>query len=210
MIRFTPGVVFAAGLMRVYASAQTPETSIAQSQAQQYFQEAQTICSRDHGQLWGVSLCGPIMFVDPQSRYIVANTVDVNGILKVEGNVFVGYLPKDQNVANTATEWSGVHWTQMLWPLPENPRQRDTLIAHELFHRFQDQLKLPKVSSGDNAQLDTVDGRYYLQLEWRALARALETHTDADRRQAAKNALVFRAERYRFFRRRFMRRGHRS
>ena len=199
MIRFTAGVAFAAGLMRVYALAQTPERPIVQSQAQQYFQEAQTLCSRDHGQLWGVSLCGPIMFVDPQSRYVVADKADANGVLKAEGNVFVGYLPKDQNVANTATEWSGVHWTQILWPLPEDPRQRDTLIAHELFHRIQDQLKLPKVPSGDNAQLDTVDGRYYLQLEWRALARALEAHTDADRRQAAKNALVFRAERYRLF-----------
>lgn len=199
MIRFTAGVAFAAGLMRVYASAQASETPIAQSQAQRYFQEAQTLCSRDNGQLWGVSLCGPIMFVDPQSRYIVANKADANGVLKAQGNVFAGYLPKDQNVANTATEWSGVHWTQILWPLPDDPRQRDTLIAHELFHRIQDELKLPNIPSGDNVQLDSVDGRYYLQLEWRALARALEAKNDADRRQAAKNALVFRAERYRLF-----------
>ena len=199
MIRFAAGVAFAAGLMRVYASAQAHEMPIAQSQARQYFEEAQTLCDLDHGRLWGVSLCGPIMFVDPQSRYIVANKADANGVLKAEGNVFVGYLPKDQNVANTATKWSGVRWTQILWPLPNDQRLRDTLIAHELFHRIQDQLKLPNVPSGDNAQLDTVDGRYYLQLEWRALARALEARTEADRRQAAKSALLFRAERYRLF-----------
>ncbi len=198
-MKFTAGAAFAVGLMQVCASAQTPEVPIAQSQAQRYFQEAQTLCNLDHGQLWGVSLCGPIMFVDPQSRYVVANKADANGILKAEGNVFVGYLPKDQNVANTAADWSGVHWTQILWPLPDDQRQRDTLIAHELFHRIQNQLKLPNVSSGDNAQLDTVDGRYFLQLEWRALARALEAHTDADRRQGVENALVFRAERYRLF-----------
>ena len=157
------------------------------------------MCSLDHGQLWGVSLCGPIMFVDPQSRYMVANTVDANGVLTAEGNVFVGYLPKDQNIANTATDWAGVHWTQIRWPLPNDKRQRDTLIAHELFHHIQDQLKLPRVTSGDNAQLDTIDGQYYLQLEWRALARALESHTAADCRQAAESALVFRAERYRLF-----------
>ena len=199
MIRFTAGVALAAGLMRVYASAQTPEEPIAQSQAQQYFQEAQTLCSLDHGQLWGISLCGPIMFVDPQSRYVVANKPDANGVLKAKGDVFVGYLPKDQNVANTATDWSGVHWTQILWPLPDDQRQRDTLIAHELFHRIQDQLKLPKVPSGDNAQLDTIEGRYFLQLEWRALTRALDADSDADRKRAAESALVFRAERYRLF-----------
>ena len=99
MIRFTTGLAFAAGLMQVYASAQAPEAPIAQSRAQQYFREAQTMCSLDHGQLWGISLCGPIMFVDPQSRSIVANTVDANGVIKAEGNVFVGYLPKDQNIA---------------------------------------------------------------------------------------------------------------
>ena len=118
---------------------------------------------------------------------------------KADGTVFTGYLPKDQNVANTATEWSGVHWTQLLWPLPDEQSKRDTLIAHELFHRVQDQLKLPNVTSGDNAQLDTVDGRYYLQLEWRALARALDAPIDADRRQAVKSAILFRAERHRLF-----------
>ncbi len=198
-MKFIAGVAFAIGLLRVNASAQPPETPIAQSQAQQYFQEAQTLCSLDHGQLWGISLCGPIMFVDPQSRYVIADKADVNGVLKAEDDVFVGYLPKDQNVANTATDWAGIHWTQILCPLPDDQRQRDTLIAHELFHRIQDQLKLPSVPSSDNAQLDTINGRYYLQLEWRALARALEAHTAADRRRAAENALVFRAERYRLF-----------
>ena len=198
-MRFTAGVALAAGLIQAYVSAQMPETPVAKSKAQQYFKEAQTLCSLDHGQLWGVSLCGPIMFVDPQSRYIVANKADANRVLKAEGNVFVGYLPKDQNVANTATDWAGVHWTQILWPLPDDQRQRDTLIAHELFHRIQDQLKLPSIPYSDNAQLDTIDGRYYLELEWRALARALEAHTDADRRQAAESAIVFRGERYRLF-----------
>src|SRR5271163_1240792 len=170
MIRFAAAFVFAVALVPVLVTAQSPENAIPESQAQQYFQEAQTLCGRDHGQLWGVSLCGPIMFVDPQSHYIVASQADANGVLKANGAVFIGYLAKDQNVANTATEWSGVHWTQILWPLPDDQRKRDTLIAHELFHRIQDQLKLPS-GSGDNAQLDTVDGRYYLQLEWRALSR---------------------------------------
>jgi hypothetical protein len=180
------------------ASAQTPQP-IPIETAQAYFSEAQSLCQADHGQLWGVSLCGPIMFVDPQSRSIVASQADAKGLLKAEGGVFVGLLPTDQNIANTAVEWSGVYWTQMLWPLPGEVRQRETLISHELFHRIQNQLKLPKVEGGENAQLDTDDGRYYLQLEWRALSRALQASTDEERRKAAADAVLFRAERYRLF-----------
>lgn len=180
------------------ASTQTSEP-IPIETAQTYFAEAQSLCQADHGRLWGVSLCGPIMFVDPTSRFIVASQADAKGVLKPEGNVFVGSLPADQIIANTAVEWSGVHWTQMLWPLPDEKWKRETLIAHELFHRIQGQLNLPKVKGGENAQLDTLDGRYYIQLEWRALARALEARTDRERRNAAGDAVIFRAERYRLF-----------
>jgi hypothetical protein len=57
------------------ALAQTPEP-IPVETAQTYFSEAHSLCQADHGQLWGVSLCGPIMFVDPQSRSIVASQPD--------------------------------------------------------------------------------------------------------------------------------------
>ena len=87
----------------------------------------------------------------------------------------------------------------MLWPLPNDARLRATLFMHELFHRIQDRLALPKQRGGDNAHLDELNGRYYMQLEWRALARALEARGNADRRGAAKDALLFRAERYRLF-----------
>jgi len=72
-------------------------------------------------------------------------------------------------------------------------------MAHELFHRIQDQLKLPDIKGGDNAQLDTLQGRYLLQLEERALAHALEATSDADRRRNAEDALIFRAYRNRLF-----------
>jgi hypothetical protein len=182
----------------VVASAQTPPP-IPIDAAQAYFAEARSLCQADHGQLWGISLCGPIMFVDPRSRSIVASDPDTKGALKVAGSVFIGILPADQAIANTAVEWSGVHWTQMSWPLPGDERRRETLIAHELFHRIQNRLNLPEIKGGENAQLDQPDGRYYLQLEWRALARALEALSDKDRREAAADAILFRFERYRLF-----------
>jgi hypothetical protein len=180
------------------ATAQTPQ-AISIETAQRYFAEAQSLCQADHGQLWGVSLCAPIILVDPQSRSLVASQADAQGRLKDAGGVFIGVLPADQNFANTVVEWAGVYWTQVVLPLPKDVRQRDTLIAHELFHHIQNQLKLPKVESGENAQLDTLDGRYYLQLEWRALSRALQSGADEERRAAASDAVLFRAERYQLF-----------
>ena len=167
--------------------------------AKAYFAEAQALCQADHGQLWGVSLCGPMMFADPKSHFIVANQADANGVLKAEDGVFTGFLPANQNIANTAVEWSGVRWTQVVWPLPVEERHRKTLMAHELFHRIQPMLKLPTLQGGENAQVDTLDGRITLQLELRALARALRAQTDEQRRQAASDAVLFRAERYRIF-----------
>lgn len=167
--------------------------------AKRYFAEARALCTADGGKLWGVSLCGPMMFVDAASREIVASEADTKGVLKGQDGVFVGVLPTEQNVANTAVEWSGVRWTQMLWPLPDDERLRATLIAHELFHRIQPQLGLGKMNGGDNAHLDEVDGRYYMQLEWRALARALDVHSERELDQAVSDALLFRAERYRIY-----------
>ena len=107
MIRLATTVVCLAGFIQGNANSQSGAPPIPLNRAQEYFGEAQRLCSRDHGQLWGVSLCGPILFVDPDSRYVVASAADAKGILKPEAGVFVGFLPKDQNASNTATEWSG-------------------------------------------------------------------------------------------------------
>src|SRR5207245_26140 len=35
--------------------------------------ELEQMCARDHGRMWGVSLCGPTLFVDPQTREVTGN-----------------------------------------------------------------------------------------------------------------------------------------
>jgi len=84
---------------------------------------------------------------------------------------------------------------QLGWPLPADRAARAILMMHELFHRIEGQLPLPAPTQIDNVQLDTADGRYYLQLEWRALASALRATTDDGRRAANAGALAFRAAR---------------
>jgi hypothetical protein len=165
--------------------------------ASAYFAEAQAVCERDGGRLWGASLYGPMMFVDPETREIVANEADANGNLSAKNSVFAGTLPTKLNVANTAVDWAGKRWTMLVWPLPENERTRARLMAHELWHRVQKDLGL-SASNPANAHLDTRDGRYWLQLEWRALSAALAAD-DAARREAITDALLFRAHRRSLF-----------
>jgi hypothetical protein len=172
---------------------------IPQGKAKDYFREAERLCGLDNGKLWGVSTCGPILFIDPKTREVVANQQDGERLLRRDGDVWVGHLPSSENIANTAVEWSGTYWSEMLWPLPEDDAaQRDTLMEHELYHRIQKQLNLSP-GTVENAHLDTVDGRYYLQLEERALAVSLAASDQAAQKRAMEDAFLFRARRYQLF-----------
>jgi hypothetical protein len=66
-------------------------------------------------------------------------------------------------------------------------------MLHELFHRIQPELGLI-TPGGQNAHLDTVEGRIWLRLEWRALARALG-QSGEDRKRIVSDALAFRMAR---------------
>lgn len=165
--------------------------------ASQYFKEAKALCSRDDGKLWGVSLCGPMLFVDRKTHTAVANQADKEGILTKDGNVFVGQLPGKVIIANTATEWAGIKWMMVIFPLPEDKHRRATLMAHELWHRVQNDIGFPSSGAANN-HLDSRDGRVWLQLEWRALSAAL-TSRGKQRRQVIADALLFRAYRRAIF-----------
>jgi len=163
------------------------------AKAAQYFDEARRLSTADGGRLWGVALYGPMMFVDPGTHEVVANQAGTGGELTQHGAVWTGKLPAEMGVANTALQWAGVHWTMVIWPLPAYRHERAALMMHESFHRVQDQLGLPP-RDVVNSQLDTREGRIWLQLEWRALERALADFDDPERRVGAlTDALLFRA-----------------
>jgi hypothetical protein len=165
--------------------------------AARYFQQLKQTSDRDGGKLWGRSLYGPIMFVDPRSNNIVANQADLEHKLAAQDGVFVGTLPREINPANTAFDWAGIHWTMVMWPVSEFRQARERLLLHECFHRLQKALGLP-ARDAVNAHLDTLAGRIWIQMEWRALERALR-QTGAARKAAIADALLFRAYRRSLF-----------
>jgi hypothetical protein len=168
------------------------QQSIDLLQASQYFAEMKAASSRDSGHLWGHPLYGPMLFVDPDTQFAVANQRDGEGKLTAQGDVFIGRVPPDMGVANTSLDWAGVTWTLVALPLPEHRRDRVRLMAHECFHRIEPQLGIQPVGDVLNSQLDTRDGRTWLQLEFRALERALWAG-GSGRRDAIADALFFRA-----------------
>ena len=85
--------------------------------------------------------------------------------------------------------------------LPENSAEaRQQIMLHGLFHRIQPELAFMQGMQGDgfNEHLDTLEGRFWMKLEWRALRRAVESSGTA-RAEAIADALAFRRERRRLF-----------
>lgn len=169
------------------------------SLASRYFAEAKWLAEDEGGRLWGVSLYGPMLFVDPRTRTVVANEPDKEGKLRQVGSIWTGTLPENIIIANTGVDWAGVRWAMFMWPTQRSfTSERYRLLVHENFHRIQPQIKLD-VSSGANNHLDTEQGRTWLRIECAALATALKSKNADERKQAISDALQFRVFRHSLF-----------
>jgi hypothetical protein len=155
-----------------------------QQRAEAYFKEAAAICQRDGGRLWGVSLCGPMVFADARTRTLATNQPRPTA-----------EQPRTLGFANAPIEWGDSRWAAYMWDFTTSldARTRGIFMLHELFHRIQPELGLITLS-GNNAHLDTVEGRVWLRLEWRALARALG-QSGKVRKGTVSDALAFRTAR---------------
>ena len=160
-----------------------------QQRAQEYFKEARALCERDAGRLWGVSLCGPMVIVDQATGTRATSQPEPEG-----------QPPRFAGFADGPVQWGGLRWFSFpLYMLPENDADvRQQVMLHGLFHRIQPELGLIGADDGSNEHLDTLEGRVWMQLEWRALRRAVES-SGSDRAEAIADALAFRRERRRRF-----------
>jgi hypothetical protein len=153
--------------------------------AQEFFKEAQTLCERDGGRLWGVSICAPMVIGDARTRTFATSQPAPDA-------------PRPQiiGLVNGPVQWGGLMWAAVTWDTIANwpPRTRPELLLHESFHIVQPAL-VTSGPVGANEHLDSLDGRYWLRLEWRALAQALRT-SGAPRVQAVREALAFRDARH--------------
>jgi hypothetical protein len=196
MMKLALAALSAAMLVSAAATADTsPSIDIAQAKA--VFAETKAISDKEGGRLWGMKLYGAMFVVDPETRYVVANEPDPQGVLHAQDGVYVGTLPKDVLISNAPMEWEGKRWTELMWPMYGDVLSQRISLAHEPFHRIQPALHLA-AEDFQNPQLDTEDGRLWLQLEWRALAAALIEKGPAQT-QAIRDAIAFRDHRHQLF-----------
>src|SRR6478736_4407253 len=171
-------------LLLLLSAATAAEAQVQPEVAKRYFEEATKLCERDAGRLWGVSLCGPLVIVDQATGTRATSQPEPEGP-----------PPRFSGFADGPVSWGGLRWFSFpLYMLPEKDADiRQQLMLHGLFHRIQPQLGLI-TEDGFNEHLDTLEGRVSIQLEWRALRRAIES-SGSDRAQAIADALAFRRER---------------
>jgi hypothetical protein len=189
---------FAIGSLLLAAAAHADHFPIDLAAAKRVFADAKSASDAEGGRLWGKKLYGHMLLVDPETRAVVANEPDPQGVLRASGGCFVGTLPKTLIISNAPTDWEGQRWTMLILPtIPDDPITRRVTLAHELFHRIQPELHL-MADDTPSPDLDTAEGRVWLQLEWRALAAALIEHAPAQT-VAIRDALAFRTRRHGLF-----------
>lgn len=172
-------------LVYVVTSHAVPAVAqVDQQRAQEYFKEVQALCEKDGGRLWGVSVCGPMVIGDMRTQTFATSQPPPEGA-----------RPRLIGLVNAPVEWGGTTWGAYIWEFvaKATPQHRNELLLHELFHGVQPKLGLT-VPAPASEHLDAADGRYWLRLEWRALARALR-ESGEPRNQAVGDALGFREAR---------------
>lgn len=173
------------------------QSGIDHQKAKQYFEEVKQICQKDSGKTWGIDLDGPILFVDNDTKKLVANRNDSLQSLKLTNGVYTGSYPDSLPIANTSVKWNGKTWTMVIWQaLSENPTRRNRLIMHEIWHSKQKGLGFPSFTS-KNAHLDELEGRLLMKMEWMALSEAIQSNLKDTSHLV--NALKFRVYRQRLF-----------
>ena len=156
-----------------------------QQRAQEFFKEAQALCERDGGRLWGVSICAPMVIGDARTQTFATSQPPPDAP-----------RPKLIGILMGPIQWGGTMWAALVWDIVANqpPHVRNSMFLHESFHILQRRLGLG-VEEVSAEHLDSPDGRYWLRLEWHALARALR-ESGEPRASAVRDALAFRQARH--------------
>jgi hypothetical protein len=169
----------------VIGHAPPAAAQVDQQRAQEFFKGVQAVCEREGKRLWGMSMCGPMVIADLRTQTIATSQPAPEGP-----------RPRLLGLGNAPIEWGGVTWAAYMWDTLVNapPLHAREILLHELFHGIvQEKLGLA-ASELLNEHLDVMDGRYWLRLECRALARALR-ESGAQRNTAVRDALAFRQAR---------------
>ena len=83
----------------VIGHAPPAAAQVDQQRAQEYFKEAQALCERDGGRLWGVSLCAPMVIGDMRTRTFATSQPAPDAA-----------RPQLVGLVNAPIQWGGATW----------------------------------------------------------------------------------------------------
>ena len=141
------------------------------------FENLKKVSDADNGKLWGKTLYGPMMFVDVQTRNLVANQQNKENSFEQKRNLYFGQLPEDIIIANTSISYCGEDWTCVIWDDNRDLLTATHLLIHESWHRIQDEIGLPSCGSS-NQHLDETEGELLLKLELGILKDLLQNDSE--------------------------------
>src|SRR5262245_58394674 len=75
-----------------------------QQRAQELFKEAQSLCERDGGRLWGVSICAPMVIGDARTQTFATSRPSPDAP-----------RPKIIGLLNGPIQWGDTVWAAMSW-----------------------------------------------------------------------------------------------
>ncbi|MGM0463038.1 MAG: hypothetical protein ACQEQW_00130 [Bacteroidota bacterium] len=160
--------------------------------AKYYFSEVEKLCNIDDGELWGENLYGPILLIDTRTRKLYSNVQDEQGLLRPKEGIYTGSYPREE-VINYALEYGGTMYAMAPMPEEEDYYRITSRCIHGLFHCLQIR-KGMDTPDYNTSHMSEPTARLWLKMEWKALERAIRTKGET-RRQAIRDALVFRSAR---------------
>ena len=161
------------------------------------FENLKKVSDLDNGKLWGKTLYGPTMFVNMQSRNLIANQQNKDNSLEQRGKLFFGQLPDDLVIANTAINYCGEIWTCVMWNDSRNLLSNTQLLIHESWHQIQNEIGIPAYISY-NQHLDEAEGELLLKLELNILNDLLQNDSN-DLTDGLHDAMIVRKYRQAMF-----------
>src|SRR5215218_3733716 len=117
----------------VIGHAPPAAAQVDQQRAQEYFKEAQALCERDGGRLWGASICAPMVIGDARTQTFATSQPPPTAP-----------RPKLIGLLMGPIQWGDSKWAALVWDMVANqpPAIRNSMFLHESFHIVQMQLGL--------------------------------------------------------------------
>ena len=94
-------------LLFVVVAVVPAAAQVNQARAERSYKEAQTLCERDGGRLWGVSLCGPMVIADAAT-----------GTIATSQPAPAGDRPRVIGFVDAPVQWGGTTWAASLADVP--------------------------------------------------------------------------------------------